>query len=153
MKSNAEPVSTRVSNSLFASGKSDHSELESITIGLGNLAAKNALLEARLAQLHTEMSTTARLLHERELFELRLRRDNAWLVAIGSLLSERPKWWFLALPGIQKRLLDRRLRRGKLFDGARYLSRYPDVVASGQDSLGHYIRHGLGEGRVNDILT
>ena len=34
-----------------------------------------------------------------------------------------------------------------LFDGAWYLSRYPDVSAAGVDPLLHYVRHGAAEGR------
>jgi hypothetical protein len=35
-----------------------------------------------------------------------------------------------------------------VFDARAYRAEHRDVVAAGMDALDHYIRHGMGEGRI-----
>lgn len=110
-------------------------------------------LEESLARRDTEISAVSKLLHASELAEQRQKNDIDWLVSLSVLFLRRPAWWFMLIPPIQRKLFHKRILRKNLFDAKRYVSRYPDVANSGQDPLFHYVRHGMREGRVNDLRS
>lgn len=77
-----------------------------------------------------------------------LEKQNKWLRESGKIILDYRKWWWQFLPlSWQRRKRDQRLREKGLFDKDAYVNRYPDVDASGQDPLRHYLYHGLAENR------
>ena len=80
-----------------------------------------------------------------------LESQNIWLREVADLLLAQPKWWSAIVPQATRRQhRDSTLQRRGLFDAAAYASRYPDVVADGQDPLRHFVKHGIAENRKID---
>jgi len=66
---------------------------------------------------------------------------------IGHVLHSSPNWWHF-LPSSWRRRKERELLVVTgLFDGEAYLKQNPDVAEARVDPLGHYLEHGLAEGR------
>ena len=107
--------------------------------------------EMALDECRGEIALLSDMVAEEQDRVIELERKNAWLREAGSLLLERGKWWWRFMPrSWQRRKRDARLLRRNLFDAEAYANRYPDVVASGQDPLRHFIHHGIAENRHYD---
>jgi SAM-dependent methyltransferase len=104
-------------------------------------------LEQRLRRTTGELSQVARLLGDTVDERDRAAGQAAWLLSVLSVAETTPRFWaFLPAKWRRDKLIARLSRRG-LFDGAAYLSRYPDVAATSMNPLTHYLRHGMSEGR------
>ena len=136
---------------LYPAVTSPQSRIDSLEARLKDVIDRKRRLEYELVRRDTDIWAVSELLHDSELTQERQQADLDWLVSLNLLFMRRPTWWFMLIPPIQRKLLHRRARRKKLFDAKRYIARYPDVVVSGQDPLFHYVRHGMWEGRVNDL--
>ncbi|EHJ58187.1 methyltransferase domain-containing protein [Novosphingobium pentaromativorans] len=112
-------------------------------------AARQA--EAQLKEHREEIAALSRMVAQEQDNAVELERRNAWLQAAASFLLEQGKWWWRYMPlNWQRHMRDRRLLRRDLFDSDAYLARNPDVAASGQDPLRHFIHHGITENRRFD---
>lgn len=110
------------------------------------LQAQAQTLEARAEDTASRLTQEIRVLNARAmaprwLAQQTFRAAKARLASIAS-----------RLPGIGARVgagvaVQRELTESGLFDRDCYLSRYPDVAASGMDPLEHYLRRGGYEGR------
>lgn len=66
-----------------------------------------------------------------------------------ALHIEKAPWWMALLPASYRRKhLELKLKARNLFDAEAYLKNYPDVAASGQTAIMHYLQHGMFEGRT-----
>jgi hypothetical protein len=70
-----------------------------------------------------------------------------WLRSMMQLARRFPKWWALMPEKWRRGREHARYQRDGLFDAAKYLEIYPDVVENGIDPVRHYILHGMAEGR------
>ncbi len=111
--------------------------------------SRNALsqIESSVDERFEEIAKMTKLLQRSQAGSEKERDNREWLTRVHAHLAEMPFWTAL-MPNSwrQKRRL-RLLKRAGLFDGARYLELYPDVVDEGMDPLRHYILHGIGEER------
>jgi hypothetical protein len=109
-------------------------------------------IEQQLRRATRELSQFANLLRSATDDRARIAERIDWLLAVLNVVDSASRSWAL-LPARQRRnkLIAGLSRRG-LFNGAAYLQRYPDVAASEMDSLTHYLRHGINEGReISDL--
>jgi hypothetical protein len=91
-------------------------------------------------------------LREREILGRQKERQLDWLRHVNEVIAaSTPGWLGLMPPAWRRRRQLNALRSRGLFDGARYLQRYPDVAEARMDPLLHYILHGMSEGRQADI--
>lgn len=110
-----------------------------------------APVEARLKESYKEIAALSRMVAQEQDDAAELERRNTWLQAAGCFLLEPGKWWWRFMPlDWQRRTRDKRLLRRNLFDSDAYLARHPDVAASGQDPLRHFMQHGITENRRFD---
>jgi hypothetical protein len=108
--------------------------------------------DRQLLRATAELAKAALLLRDTVADRDQIAAQREWLLAVLGAFQSAPVSW-LFLPAKQRRKrLTALLRRLGLFDAPAYLRRYPDVAASGMDPLGHYLRHGMGEGRETDDL-
>ncbi len=70
-----------------------------------------------------------------------------WLRDFSDLQRRVPRWWAFLSAKAKAHRLRAKVEAAGLFDGAAYLSKYPDVAQSGMDPLVHYSRHGIFEDR------
>lgn len=125
--------------------------------------------EKRLSSAHAEIATLSKMLQQAQaqaqahLAETRIlsnllkasegaadenARRTEWLRKVNAVLTGYPYWWAFVPKHWRMRWEQRRLLRKGLFDAESYLSRYPDVSASGMNPLRHYILHGISENRT-----
>lgn len=116
-----------------------------------NLSASEASLELaedRRDEAYDEIVSMTNFLRASERLALSQEELISWLTRVTSILNSKGPWWSRLLPrALARKYYLRRLAREQLFDAKSYLSRYPDVRASGQDPLKHYLAHGIAEGR------
>lgn len=130
------------------SGKNDVVDAQKLIERCGLVAQQS---EARLKECREEISALSRLVAQEQDAVAELEDRATWLQAVGCFLLEKGKWWWHFMPfGWQRRIRDRRLQRKNLFDSDSYLARNPDVAASGQDPLRHFVKHGIMENRKLD---
>lgn len=67
--------------------------------------------------------------------------------ALEALSKKSPFWWRFLSKKRRKFALRKEAEKRGLFDGEKYLARYPDVRAAGVDPLQHFIRFGHLENR------
>jgi uncharacterized phage infection (PIP) family protein YhgE len=110
--------------------------------------------ETRLAERFSEIVALTRMLGERENAARRSDEQVVWLREVSAVLlngaaSTSLKGRLSALlPGpIRLKKQRSRLHRSGIFDSDAYLAANPDVAEAGIDPLGHYINHGMTEGR------
>jgi len=130
---------------LKPSGKNDLVDAQTLIERCGLVAQQS---ETHLKECREEISALSRLVAQEQDTAAELEDRAAWLQAVGCFLLEQEKWWWRFMPfGWQRRMRDRRLLRKNLFDSDSYLARNPDVAASGQDPLRHFVKHGIMENR------
>lgn len=105
-------------------------------------------LEDRLAARNAELAIVTNLLHESERSQAEYQDHTEWLTAISMVMIDKPAWWTILPPPVQRSAVHRRLRRKSLFDAQAYLENYPDVRKTKTDPLRHYVRHGILENRA-----
>jgi len=108
----------------------------------------NAHAEQELAGRYGEIAALTRLVGEGEDRLRRHQGEVAWLRDVWAALGRTPGWWSYVPPSWRRRWREQRLARLSLFDAQAYRAAYVDVAGAGGDALGHYIAHGMGEGRV-----
>jgi hypothetical protein len=103
--------------------------------------------EQDLAERYAEIAALTTMLRESE-DQARVHAvQAAWMRDLWAAWRRMPAWWG-CLPGVlARRWREGRLARRGLFDARAYRAAYADVTARGFDPLGHYIAHGMGEGR------
>ncbi|EHJ58248.1 hypothetical protein NSU_4816 [Novosphingobium pentaromativorans US6-1] len=100
------------------------------------------------SDLARQLSVLKELYREANTEALTQRARAAWLHELAKALARPPKGWRRWLPyELWSRRVLRRLAAENIFDGADYMSRYPDVRLDGQNPVYHYLAHGIGEGR------
>jgi hypothetical protein len=138
----ADVILLRKSNSDLLKYNNDLTEINSI------LSQRKESLDS----LHLSHYATVHLLNEtidkknKEILKLSQFCD--WLKKLFYATSAFPAWWIVVPKAMRRVLKYKYLARRSLFNKKRYLSRYPDVSASGVDPLRHYINHGILEGRI-----
>lgn len=111
-------------------------------------AAAHAALEAQLDEAYGEIATITQLLKASEALTTRSRSQMDWLAQVSGVVLSNARGWRALLPmSVRQRMSFRTLAERRLFDAEAYLRRYPDVRASGDNPLRHYILHGMAEGR------
>jgi len=116
------------------------------------MALKLLSVEDDLDRLKSEATTLNRTLREKDLLARQKERNLDWLREVDEVIAASTAGWRGLMPPAwrRRRQLDALRNRG-LFDGDRYLQRYPDVVEARMDPLLHYVLHGMCEGRQADI--
>ncbi len=101
-----------------------------------------------ITRLLDEIVLLTNMLVEEQNKSSELIKQNNWLRESGKAILDYHKWWWRFLPlSWQRKKRDQRLLEKGLFDRDAYISSYPDVIASGQDPLRHYLYHGIVESR------
>ena len=106
------------------------------------------IVEERRDEAYKEIAAITRFLRASEAATADYQAKYDWMTRVTSVMLGNGRWWSLLLPAKWHRRRNfRRLAVEQLFDAEAYLRRYPDVRASGQDPLRHFIAHGMAEGR------
>ncbi|VWC84214.1 hypothetical protein BLA18112_02848 [Burkholderia lata] len=128
---------------------------------LAELAAQKTTSEERLHERFREIGGLTRLIVERDQFiQMRdqqvsgLKMQIEWLCRVVSVLTKgfstsskaRALAWLPTYFSHKSQKLS--LKEQGLFDSDDYVATYPDVLEGGADPLRHYINHGINEGRV-----
>jgi len=105
-------------------------------------------IQERRDEAYDELAAVTRFLRASESSAAVHEAKYVWAARVLDVMLRSRRWWSPLLPAAwsRKRYLAR-LADEQLFDSESYLRRYPDVRASGQDQLRHYIAHGMAEGR------
>lgn len=111
-------------------------------------SAAPALRNNDASELARQLTLMKELYREAKTEALAHRARAAWLHDLAHELARPPKGWRRWIPyELWWRRAQRRLAAKNIFDGADYLSRYPDVRLDKQNSVYHYLAHGMAEGR------
>jgi len=121
-------------------------------------AAERAAYERRHETNVREITELLRLLADRERTIGEIEAEFGWARQVIMVLTNFYEKSFrnrltAILPAyFTMRRQARLLKRRRLFDRARYIDAYPDIVAGGFDPLRHYVYHGVREGRISGRL-
>lgn len=110
-----------------------------------------SLLEERLTERFGEISDLTIALQDEN---LRAEDSSDKLQWLQQVLKERqnfPSWWAILPSAWRCRRECERLHKRGLFDSDKYLEIYPDVAEDGMNPVGHYIMHGMHEGRQRPV--
>ena len=106
-------------------------------------------LSTKLRERFGETAELSRALLAEEDKAYEAQQKTHWFSAVQTvLLAPRPWWWQLMPANWRRQRELRALKQRDLFDAAAYIRQYPDVAASGQQALRHYMVHGIDEGRT-----
>ena len=106
-------------------------------------------LSTKLRERFGETAELSRALLAEEDKAYEAQRKAHWFSAVQTvLLAPRPWWWQLMPANWRRQRELRALKQRDLFDAAAYIRQHPDVAASGQQALRHYMVHGIDEGRT-----
>jgi hypothetical protein len=101
-----------------------------------------------ITRLLDEIVLLTNMLVEEQNKSSALLKQNNWLRESGKSILDYYRWWWRFMPlSWQRKKRDQRLLEKGLFDKVAYTNNYPDVIASGQDPLRHYLYHGIVESR------
>lgn len=119
---------------------------------LEKLSQEKMATEADLADRFNELAAMARLLAEKESMAQFSEERVEWLrqmsiVFMKGAVKGRKRYMSLTPAAIRYSRDMLELKKAGVFDSAAYLQAHPDVAASGQDPLLHYLMHGISEGR------
>lgn len=151
---NTELQSMRESRDFLQDAKDEAARLKAEVVQLRDIARQEQ--EEAQRDLTARDEETARL--QRELTSLRTEIESERLKQRvedrqrhDAELARRRFWplsrlWRRSITTRQREDIEA-IRQSGLFDALWYLKRYPDVAATGQDPLTHYVLHGGAEGR------
>ena len=110
--------------------------------------SRNILRKTDVSYLARQLALSKQLYLKANAEALTQRARAAWLHDLAQELSRPPKGWRRWLPYEVWHLKAlKRIAAADIFDGADYLSRYPDVRLGRENPLFHYLAHGMAEGR------
>lgn len=130
---------------------SAHVEIATLSKMLQQREAELVSVQSSCAQAQAYLAETrllSNMLKASEAAADENARRTEWLQKVNAVLTGYPYWWAFVPKQWRMRWEQRRLLRKGLFDAESYLSRYPDVLASGMGPLRHYILHGISENRT-----
>lgn len=102
-----------------------------------------------LAERYGEIAALTLMLREQVEAARRREGEAAWMRGLWAAMERAPVWWNWVPGAVRRHVRDGWLARRGLFDARAYRAEHRDVAAAGMDALDHYIRHGMGEGRVS----